>query len=367
MKQLYTTMIALASAFCGHAQITLTQSDFAGAGDNILVSNADATIPIDFTTTGANQTWDFSSMIAQSQDTLEFLSVSSTGGTYSVYFANIGFNSNRSNIAVPYGTLPTIPGLPITLSDPYSFYYKSNGDYKQQGLGITISGFQTPIAFSSKDILYNFPIAFNNVDSCQAAWNFSLSGLGYYGFEQKRVNQVDGWGTITTPYGTFNALRIKTELYAHDTLYADTLGFGYSMDRPKAVEYKWITNNEKIPVLQINTTDVLGTETVASVVYIDSLRSVGLSSTELLSNFSVAPNPAEKYFVVNYTLTQPGQVSIKLTDLKGVEVMNEKQGVQNTGSHQKIIGSQLLSAGVYFLIITTDKFSQTQKVMIRKD
>ena len=46
MKQLYTTMIALASVFCAHAQITLTQSDFAGAGDNILVSNADATMQL---------------------------------------------------------------------------------------------------------------------------------------------------------------------------------------------------------------------------------------------------------------------------------------------------------------------------------
>lgn len=156
-------------------------------------------------------------------------------------------------------------------------------------------------------------------------------------------------------------------MYAHDTLYADTLGFGYSMDRPKAVEYKWFTNNEKIPLLQINTTDVLGTETVASVVYIDSLRSVGIASTELLSNFSVAPNPAEKYFVINYSLMKPGQVLIKLTDMKGVEVMNETQGVQSTGSHQKMIGTQLLSAGVYFLTITTDNFSQTQKVMIRKN
>jgi len=53
--------------------------------------------------------------------------------------------------------------------------------------------------------------------------------------------------------------------------------------------------------------------------------------------------------------------------MKGVEVMNETQGVQSTGSHQKMIGTQLLSAGVYFLTITTDNFSQTQKVMIRKN
>ena len=64
---------------------------------------------------------------------------------------------------------------------------------------------------------------------------------------------------------------------------------------------------------------------------------------------------------------KPGQVLIKLTDMKGVEVMNETQGVQSTGSHQKMIGTQLLSAGVYFLTITTDNFSQTQKVMIRKN
>ena len=41
------------------------------------------------------------------------------------------------------------------------------------------------------------------------------------------------------------------------------------------------------------------------------LRSVGIASTELLSNFSVAPNPVEKYFVINYSLMKPGQVLIK--------------------------------------------------------
>ena len=156
MKHLYM-IAALCFACAGSkAQITLTQNDFAGAGDDIVVSHADVNTPVDITTTGANQTWDYSSLVPASQDTSSFLSIGSTGGTYSLYYANVGFNSNRSNIAVSGGDIPNIPNLPITLSDPYSFYYKSSSDYRQQGLGITISGLQTPIAYSSKDIFTHF-------------------------------------------------------------------------------------------------------------------------------------------------------------------------------------------------------------------
>ncbi|MBS1763424.1 MAG: T9SS type A sorting domain-containing protein [Bacteroidetes bacterium] len=364
MKHLYIIAALSFSSMGTMAQITLTDNDFASAGSNIVVSHADVNSTVDFTTTGAGQTWDFSSLVPQSQDTSSFLSVNSTGNIYSLFFVNSGFNSNRANIARAEGNIPTIPNLPITLSDPFSFYYKSSNDYRQQGLGITISGIQTPISYSSKDVVYTFPMNFNNADSCNAAWSFSIPNLGYYGFSQKRVNHVDGWGTLITPYGTFNALRMRTVLAAHDSLYADTLGFGYGMDRDKVVEYKWFGQNQLIPLLQITTMDMLGIEVVTGIAYRDSVRAnVGINQLSLNTDVQIAPNPAKNYFNFQVTTDKAQQIHLILTNAQGATVYKEVMNVV-PGNNLKRISTQNLASGVYTLSATSETGNAVRKIII---
>ena len=368
MKKLYTLIVALLFSHALLAQITVDQNDFAGAGDNVLVSNGDVTTTVDITTTGANQTWDFSFLVPQSQDTLEFLPLSSTNTNYSLYFVNIAFNTNRSNLATSGGAIPTIPGIPITISDPYNFYYKNANDYRQQGIGATISGFATPIAYGNKDYVYNFPLDFNDADSSNSDWSLGLTGLGYYGYNQKRVNNVDGWGTIITPYGTFSALRIVSTIEGADTLYADTLGMGFSFARPLTKEYKWIAKNEKIPVMQITTTDVAGTEVVSAIVYPDSLRTttVGLEALNTNSAFSVYPNPAKDFISLNFSVVKAEEVSLSVYDVKGSLIYKDENKWYAAGSHNKLISTQFLSSGIYTLQLKSTDSLQTRKVVINK-
>lgn len=334
--------------FAGSAfgQISITSADFHSAGDNILVSNESALTPVDIITTGANQTWDFSYLVAASQDTISFLDVASTGGTYSLFFANFGFNPNRSNIATAFGNVPAIPGLPITITDPYSFYYKSATEYKQQGLGASISGFQTPIAFNNKDILYNFPIDYLDADSSDSDWNFSLPGLGYYGYTQKRVNNVDGWGSLITPYGTFSTLRVVTQIDGTDSVYLDTLGFGFTFPRPQAKEYKWFGTGQKIPLLQINTTNNFGTETVSGIIYRDSLRTTSIKDVDAMAGtvFSF-PNPSNDFIYIDCNKS----ADYIITDVRAKVIMPIKL---INGRNQ--ISVKELPAGIYFIKSTED-------------
>ncbi|MBE7509118.1 MAG: T9SS type A sorting domain-containing protein [Bacteroidia bacterium] len=365
MKHLYMIAALCFACLGSKAQITLTQNDFAGAGDDIVVSHADVNTPVDITTTGANQTWDYSSLVPASQDTSSFLSIGSTGGTYSLYYANVGFNSNRSNIAVSGGDIPNIPNLPITLSDPYSFYYKSSSDYRQQGLGITISGLQTPIAYSSKDILYTFPVDYNNADSCNAAWDISIPNLGYYGFTQKRVNHVDGWGTLITPYGTFSALRIRTVLAAHDSLYADTLGFGYGMDRAVVTEYKWFGQNQLIPLLQITTMDMTGLEVVTDIAYRDSVRNnVGIAQLSANTSVQIMPNPATDYINVEINSSKSQELNLTVTDALGA-VAYQDNFTMNAGHYLKQIPARQWAAGIYSLTLSSQEGKVVKKIVIR--
>lgn len=367
MKKLYTLTVALLFSQAMLAQITVDQNDFAGAGDNILVSNGDVTATVDITTTGANQTWDFSFLVPQSQDTLEFLPLSSTNTNYSLYFVNVSFNANRSNIATPGAAIPVVPGIPITISDPYNFYYKNTNDYRQQGLGATISGFATPIAYGNKDFVYNFPVDFNDADSCNSDWSLSIPGLGYYGYNQKRVNSVDGWGTITTPFGTFSALRVVSIIEGADTLYADSLGIGFSFARPLTKEYKWIAKNENIPVMQITTTDVAGTEVVSAIVYPDSLRTtVGLTELNADALFSVSPNPAKDFISLNFSVTKAEEVALAIYNINGSLIYIDENKWYAAGSHNKLISTRFLETGIYILQLKSNDSLFTKKVIINK-
>jgi hypothetical protein len=66
----------------GLAQITVTNADMPSANDLIRFSLAPPSTVVNLTQAGANATWDFSGLVAQSQDIDSFLSVSSAPLTY---------------------------------------------------------------------------------------------------------------------------------------------------------------------------------------------------------------------------------------------------------------------------------------------
>ena len=108
------------------------------------------------------------------------------------------------------------------------------------------------------------------------------------------MNHVDGWGTLITPFGTFNTLRVVSELTGKDSLFLDTLGFGFSFPRAKTREYKWLATNGKIPVLQINTNVNGANEVITSIRYRDIYRdlSVGINSVYKNVDARIFPNPS---------------------------------------------------------------------------
>lgn len=276
IMRLLSTAVILLGSLCSQAQISITNNEMPSAGDTARFTKAVVNPLINFSATGANHTWSFGNLRNNGQDLKSYQSVSSTGFIYSLFFSNLPFNPNRANVTEPGQALPSNPLLTIT--DPFNFYYRSSNVYKQVGFGAEIANIPMPVAFSQHDIIYNLPLNFNDADTSQSAWNIGLPGLGYYGLSQTRINHVDGWGTLTTPHGTFNTLRVKTQLYIKDTISVDTLNLHFALDRPKTTQYKWLANNEIIPVLQITTTEILGLEVVTEILYRDDYNTVSPGS-----------------------------------------------------------------------------------------
>jgi hypothetical protein len=72
---------------------------------------------------------------------------------------------------------------------------------------------------------------------------------------------------LHTPYGSFQTLRLKSEVFEYDSIYLDTLGQGIVLNR-NYIEYKWLGTGRGLPLLVATTDEFLG----ARITYLDSLR-----------------------------------------------------------------------------------------------
>ncbi|HPF63526.1 MAG: T9SS type A sorting domain-containing protein [Lentimicrobium sp.] len=246
MKTLFGlfTLVFLIVQIQAKGQITITRSDMPDIGDTIRVSTAIDLTGIDPALTGPGYTWDFSSLAPVSQTVEEYLSINSTPFLYQIVF-----NQNVANLASPVTNIDFVPGFDIT--DAYVYYRATTGSYNRPGYAATIMGIPVPMKFDLPELLYSFPLQYNSPsDSSTSNYSLGLPGIGYFSIERKRVNQADGWGSLTTPYGTFETLRVKSTIYERDSLYLDSIQTGFPVIR-NYIEYQWLGNGQDIPLLTI--------------------------------------------------------------------------------------------------------------------
>ena len=322
--------------------------------DTIRISSALPSPFLDVTQTGANQTWDFSNLSPIQQRIDTFLSVSSTDPIYAFFFIDNILNTNRANLAISAGDQPAGGG--ITITEAFNFYYKTTGSFKQVGVAGRLNGFPTPVAFAPHDVIYKFPLNFQNQDSSNSGMTFNIPNTFYYSYEQKRNNVADGYGSLTTPYGTFQALRIKSLVNGRDSMYIDSLSNGFAFTRPLLTEYKWLGNQQDLPLLKINTQTSFGVPLVSLVEYRDSIRLLTSVHEETAKplDLKIYPNPFKDYVNVEYTLNNTAAVKIELMDLQGRLVYEQELPKQPQGTYQYLLGGKgTLSSGTYFLKLST--------------
>ncbi len=365
MKKIVLLLSILFIVEKSKAQISITKNDFAVAGDTFRVSNASGIGINNLDSTGANITWDYSSLAALTQSVDTFVAVSSTPFLYQLYFNNqFLYPNTKASVAtkIPVPALPA--GAPITLSNAYGFYKVNTAAYAQVGFGATISSLPTSIPYDSLDYVYRFPMNFGNQDSCKYKFQLSLPSIGYLRRRATRLNKVDGWGTLITPFGTFNTLRVKSTTYATDTIYISQLMFGTQIIQQPTVEYKWIGVNSKIPYLTINASDG-PLKTVTSVTYRDSLRpvfSVGIVDENKINALSLFPNPAEAKSLLTFEQKRGGNVSIELYDATGKLVQQVYNNYLPSGLNAFPLDLTGNKSGLYFVRIKNDSFSITKKL-----
>ena len=242
MKNTLFVLVLLFAAFCSPAQISIQSSDMPQVGDTIRQSSTVELGTINYLEAGAGVNWDFSNLIPFTQKVDTFVSFSSTPWLYQLMF----FGS--ANLAQPLLEFDQFPGFEV--SDAYNYYNNTNSSYSLAGNAATLNGIPLPNKFNNPDKIYHFPLAYGNADSSYSTYSFDVPGIGYLGGWKNRVNHADGWGTLSTPYGTFDVLRVKSDIVQYDSMYLDSLGFGFPTVR-EFTEYKWLGSGMGLPLVTV--------------------------------------------------------------------------------------------------------------------
>lgn len=362
MKNNYTLLFFLL-VFQLQAQITISDTDMPTPGDTVRKSIAANINAVDVSQTGANYTWDFSSLLPISQVVDTFLNPAATPLAYQVYFNNIFFYPNyRATVAHPVNA-PNLAAF-LQLDQVVDFYKNSTSSYIGLGFGTEINGLATSVKMDSVDYIYQFPLNYDDKDSSISKFKIIVQGLGYYGQRKKRINHVDGWGTLITPFGTFQTLRVKSELQVSDTTFSEFINNGTKSNRPVEYEYKWLGTLSKIPLLEVRTQMVNNSETITSVVYQDSARGNILDvNEEELTRFEVYPNPANDVVFIDCKINSNDFFDCVITDVLGNEVHKIKTN-NNVQTSPLPIYLNNLSSGLYFVNLRSGKKNMATKLII---
>lgn len=366
MKNFFTLIIILCYGILSmQAQDTLRSPDFADVGESFVMSIGSAFPGMNTASTGANFSWDFSLLGRTSQRIDTVFSPWETDSLLAFVYVNIPINSNRANQAMRGKNFAL--GI-VGLNNVYDYFYKSTTDFSQPGFGAVVNGTPLPIPYSSRDFIYRFPLTYNSKDSSEFGYEVDLSStLGlYYKVEKKRNNFVDGWGTLITPYGTFDALRIKSTIIEIDSVFIDTLGMGVKFPPVTTVEYKWLAHNSGLPLLQINTS---GTGQVSQIVYQDSAHFTAVNEIpSAAQDVSLFPNPSYGQFFLKYLLNTNANVQMSMYSITGELVKTFADEMNFAGENIKMfdVSNEGLSEGNYILKIFTENSVTTKVLQIKK-
>lgn len=358
------TLLALTvlSASLTFAQITVTHTDFPSGNDTVRVSISPDT-NLDLFTTGSNATWDFSGLSIETQRIDTFFALSGAPAFYQFVFNN-GFTNPdyASDYYSPWLNvdLSMAAQIGMNIESPVAFTKIANDKVEIVGYGLMANGIAIPAQSDTIDLQYDLPMNYSDSWVSNSYTNLDMNPTynAIYRRHQQRNTIVEGWGQITTPFQTFDAIRIKSLVSSQDSVYMDfgTGGSWFELPVPDQIQYEWFANGQKIPVLRVITQDLNGTETVTTVEFKDKKRDFISVSENEFSGVSY-PNPTTDVFNLSFN-SQPESVIIY--DLTGKLVYSKTEAV---GEQLKIDVSQWMSGTYLVKIIENGNVSSLKLVV----
>ena len=317
---------------------------------------------IDYVTTGPNSTWDYSLLSAQSQQYKQYFDVSNASAFAQFIFGAFASPDYQATNYAPSTAIPLdqITGvLPVNISDVNQFSKNSSSAITSVGFSIVVEGNEIP--FKSDTIETRYALPLNYMDSYTSNGYSNLDMNPFFNAiwrqHRQRDSYVDGWGSIATPYGTFDALRVHHIIEESDSIYFDIQGIALwlPLPIPTSHQYEWLAVGENDPVLRITTTEILGTETPTNIEYKDNYQGLGIK--EVNAVISLYPNPVTNELHIDGL---SNELLFIVIAADGSQVMNG-----NISQEKNHVNVESLASGTYtFLMYSNNQLST--KTFVKK-
>ncbi|MFM7723294.1 MAG: T9SS type A sorting domain-containing protein [Bacteroidota bacterium] len=350
-----TKLLVLISLICwsAEAQLTLTVSDFGTAGDTVRISQTQAG-NLDFMSTGANFTWDYSTLVATSQYLKEFKPIGFASFLVFGTYGPIAASNYQASYFNPTNDLPLdqlSQFLPVELSDLNQYSKRTADSITSLGYSIAVNGQGVPFKSDTIETRYKLPLNYNDSHYSRGYTYIDLNPVIDFKIKQyrQRTTLVDGWGTIITPKGTFPVLRVRHDISEIDSVYQTFFGAGQWFGAPpiQRVEYEWFTNGEDEWILKATETN----GNINLVEYQEDYLGLDASIDEFTMDVQFGPNPTSTDVEIqSNTLLS----SVEVMDAMGRQVMN----LQGLNTNALNINVEHLSQGVYRVVLHSNQSSK---------
>jgi hypothetical protein len=312
MKHLYPATLALLISPGLSAQIQITSADMPVIGDE-LTRYSDTIPTYGPGGSGPDQSWDFSAAAQGSEQVSSIVDPATTPSADQFGSSNLAMTTDGLNYSYMTNTANamTVDGFA--------------GDPLGDGTLMLDAPFDPTLT------LHQFPRQYTTAFNDDFGFDVTVDGSGF-GVYQARIREVatvsdttDGYGTITTPVGTYDCLRSRTVTIRTDSIWAQLLQIlPFTLVQSTVdttVTYVWHAVETKLPVAEM-TVDSVGNAIDFTWSAI-APNSTGVAGTNApLEGFTLFPQPATDRVQL---MSVAPWLSVTVTDMDGRAVISNER------------------------------------------
>ncbi|HLW30297.1 MAG TPA: T9SS type A sorting domain-containing protein [Brumimicrobium sp.] len=353
---LFTALLSSISLF---GQTIITSTDFIEAGDSVGVSTTND-FSIDYAATASDTVWDFSNLEDNTQLFEIAYDISTAGTVIGFQFGQYAPPKFQASFYQPFDGLPLdqLGGiLPINIESINRLSKVEEDKVSYVGYSMKVNGQGVGFRSDTIEVAYLLPLSYGDIDTSRGYTNMDLNPIFDAQIIQyrQRISKVDGEGQLTTPYGTYNVLRVHHSIKETDSIRVALGPINQWIPINRTInEYEWWDKGLKRPVLKVETEGVFGNDNPTRITYLNNqIANIKKNTIEV----AIYPNPTSGF--------------VTLKSIEQIETINvysiDGKTIQTKSPNSKEINLDLthLPSGIYTLHTVTKNGQSFNPIVIK--
>lgn len=334
---------ALLIAAAAPAQFTLTQSSFPTSGSHT-VGETTTPVAVSAGPSGANQTWNFGDYTFSLITTETLVDVAT-----SPYHDNFP-TANRCVHSIYDGS---------PAGGMYLYYRNAADGMYLQGVGSV----DTVMAAAAEARVIPYPGTYQTQWTAVIRYEATIPPGFQVSMTDSMIKTVDGWGTLTTPYGSWSALRvfgrdwIITRVPFIPPTTTQTVDYYWISEQGEQLLFLTSEDNVTDPNFTTGYVEMTGVPAAA-----DPVRGPVAKNFTVSQNY---PNPFNPSTTIPVNIARNAHVSMDVYDETGRIVSHDEFDLP-AGHHDLSVNGAAWATGTYFARLIAAAEAQTVKMQLVK-